>query len=596
MKNKMSFIAAAVTAVMSSTAFAADDTIRVVVSSYTDTSVNKSSGLVSQASINGVSDVCVDSPNFETQWCVPGAVAKSNSVTSQSYSASEASSSKTLKTSIVELNTYGYSKEDVLAALRATGKFDEVVVDVEVKSTYTYSENEPLKSLLDEVFDSAENEASGANVYGANAIIGTPTGDNLDFLVMDSGFFDNSDVPFLEGSGRSFVTRDENVPSDNHQPMEDETFSSCGYHGLSVAGIAGATINNGIGTDGVTNAINLHPIRVMDCGDGYLTDIARALAWADNDEFDLFGDENLDVTPYEGGVGIINLSIAGYTGSEGESGGCPIYVQERIDNLVDNGWIITVSAGNSSSDVMDYAPANCDSVVAVAATDWTGDLASFSNYGEDITISANGENLPSVCEDGVSTCYFSGTSASAPLVGAIMAMVKQHTGIDARSLEMLLKVTSTSRNFGDDCASFDCGAGMVNAEELTIAAQKLVAGELNTIAFALNEGDNCEQVWFVENFGDSANLCELYSVKFLGGYTQTEYTYQLVYTDSGLDIQDEANQTLVGEYSQGNVMLKDLDIDGFDYGFKICENGTCGEVFEMNTSAAAESERPTACE
>jgi serine protease len=594
--KKISFIATVVTALLSApTAFAADEKVRLVVSSYKNTT--SESGVLSSASVSTTStnsNVCISSPNMETEWCVPGDVVKTNTMTTQSYKANKA-----LQSAVVELDSYGYSASEIAATLRSTGQFDEVVEDIVVKSAYTFTQYDPLKSLLDSYMGAPSDEASGSNIYAAYELIGTPTGDNIDVLVFDSGFFEHDDMNYSVGGGRSFVTRNGGVPSDNYSPDPEQTRSECGQHGLAVASIIGGTINNASGTDGITNAANIHPIRVMECDLGYASDIARGLSWASGEEFDAFGDEESNASPYEGNVGVINISIAGYTGAlseDGISGGCPLYLQDSINKASDAGWTIQISAGNDNTNANEYAPANCENVVTVGATDWDGDKAYFSNYGDNVDIVASGAELPVACDENGDMCLFSGTSGSSPVVAGIMAMVMQDTGIDGKTLEMLLKVTATKRNFGDECATYGCGAGLANAKSLLAAARDYMDGKLNTISFALNEGDDCEQAWFVDYFGDAASLCELYSVKFFGGNTLSNATYKLFHVSEGSDLNDEVNQTLVGEYTKGQVMLTDLVIDGYDFGFKICEDGECGDVFELNTTAASESERPKSCQ
>ena len=54
------------------------------------------------------------------------------------------------------------------------------------------------------------------------------------------------------------------------------------------------------------------------------------------------------------------------------------------------GAVVVVAAGNSNSDVSGEDPANCNGVIAVAATNKSGSLASYSNHGSLIKISTRG--------------------------------------------------------------------------------------------------------------------------------------------------------------------------------------------------------------
>lgn len=585
-KMKMTLMAAALTTITAS-AMAKSDTVRLVVSSYK----NVEYGYTTQASVSD--NVCVMSPGADVQWCVPGTVAKRSGLATQA-----SASKRMLKTEVVELDGYGYDAKDIAKFLRETGRFDEVVVDVPVRHAYTFTETEPTKSYQDRYFGSSSDFASGSNIYGAAAMIGEPSGEKLDVLVLDSSFYDIDDVVYHPGSGRSFVTADDETPNDDYRPRSVE---GCDGHGVAVAGIIGGTINNGAGGDGVTNAVNLHPIRVMNCGSGYLSDISRALKWANGDSENLFYGDMSDASPYQGNVGVINISITGYTGSE-ESGdeapaGCPIYMQEAIDSLKASGWNVVVAAGNNYGEqARDYSPANCDGVISVAALDSDGDKANFSNQGE-VSVAAHGTSLVSSCDENSDDyCLFSGTSAASPFVAGIMAMVKQHTNIEADILDLLTKATASKANFGSECAENGCGNGLVNAKALLEAAVKNDSGELNTISFALNEGGDCDAAWFRDHFGGVARLCEMYSVKFVGGFDQDDAVYRLFSAPAGLDMSDPANQTLIGEFEKGHVMLQDLQIEGNQFGMQICSDGLCGDVFEMNSTEAQLENQPVACQ
>lgn len=567
------------------TAVAKESGVRLVISSYVDT--NKAH----TASVNS-EPLCVATPDNNNQWCMEEITRKTHGLATQATL-----SSRQLKTQVVTLDSYGYSPQQVAQSLRETGKFDEVVADVKVNHARLYTQEDPIKSIQDKYFGSPEISPSGSDVYGASVLIGEPHGESIDVLVMDSSFYDTDDVEYLPGSGRSFVTSNGEIPNDDYHPT---TTDGCNGHGLSVAGVIGGSINNGKGGDGVTNAVNLHPIRVMQCGEGYLSDISRALRWANGNSENIYIGDVSEASPYEGNVGIINISITGYTGSI-ESGddysGCPIFMQESIDSLVEAGWTIVVAAGNDfGEDIRDYSPANCDGVISVGALDASGDKAPFSNIGDELTVSAHGTLLATSCDAHYDAyCEFSGTSAASPLVAGILAMVRQHTDIDNKTLESLLKLTATSDNFGPDCQEQGCGAGLINAKALLQAVTQSQEGTLNTISFALGKESECEQSWFLDHFGSLARMCEMYTVKMLGGYKKDNATYRLLSVPEGNALSDSAVQTIIGDFSHSEFMLEGLDITGNDFGFQVCQDGDCGEVYEINTYDAEENMRPISC-
>jgi subtilisin family serine protease len=80
------------------------------------------------------------------------------------------------------------------------------------------------------------------------------------------------------------------------------------------------------------------------------------------------------------------------------------------------------SVGNESTDAAGLYPAECPLVMAVAATDFDDHLASFSNYGSVVTISAPGAYVISTAPGGRYAMAW-GTSFSAPIVSGSIALV-----------------------------------------------------------------------------------------------------------------------------------------------------------------------------
>ncbi len=62
-----------------------------------------------------------------------------------------------------------------------------------------------------------------------------------------------------------------------------------------------------------------------------------------------------------------------------------------------------MAAGNSSANVSTALPANCNNVIAVAATTTAGARASYSNFGAGIDVSAPGSGILSTLNSGTTT-------------------------------------------------------------------------------------------------------------------------------------------------------------------------------------------------
>ena len=134
----------------------------------------------------------------------------------------------------------------------------------------------------------------------------------------------------------------------------------------------------------------------------------------------------------------------------------PLY--EAIE---DSGMLFVVAAGNNGQDLDNVSrpsiPASFDlpNILSVAAVDNTGQLASFSNYGEtSVDVAAPGVDIASTFPDydGNDAGYYwlSGTSMAAPHVSAIAALVGSQapTLLDTPT-DLKKRILDTAKNVGD---------------------------------------------------------------------------------------------------------------------------------------------------
>jgi len=124
------------------------------------------------------------------------------------------------------------------------------------------------------------------------------------------------------------------------------------------------------------------------------------------------------------------------------------FITPLMKSLREKGRIITVAAGNNSSDVDEDSGSNLlmhfvnkdiyeevdgvrrsfrlDNIVAVAACDQNGQLASFSNYGRHkVLLAASGVHIQSCTKEPNLFGRMSGTSQAAPQVAATLAMMME---------------------------------------------------------------------------------------------------------------------------------------------------------------------------
>ncbi|MGP9833539.1 S8 family peptidase [Marinobacter sp. NSM] len=248
--------------------------------------------------------------------------------------------------------------------------------------------------------------------------------------VLDSGFYNIRDLNYQTGFN---LASPEGLSS---MFLEPEINPVCdGAHGTAVTAVMAAIANNNTGITGIV-APNVVAARVLSCNDqgqvaGSLADTALGIRW-------LAGDPSIDGVPaLPAPVDIINASL----GSEGVPE-CPFFLQEAIDYAHSRGVLVVVAAGNSSTDASTFTPANCANVLTVAAVQADGQLAEFSNTGDNVDLAALGVRVTSLDQRG-RLIAVSGTSFASPLVAGIAALLKQqNAALEPAALAEHLTVTA----------------------------------------------------------------------------------------------------------------------------------------------------------
>lgn len=172
-------------------------------------------------------------------------------------------------------------------------------------------------------------------------------------------------------------------------------------HGTAVAGLLTASTDNGIGIASLSqNRVQVMSLRVFDGSYTTLDVIVKAVYFAVNN-----------------GAQIINMSLSGPNFSQSLS--------DAIAYAETRGVTIVTTAGNTGSNIDTYpvypAAYQYSNVIAVAATDRAGRLASFSSYGPaTVDIAAPGVSIYTTMVGNVYGAL-SGTSFSAPIVASYLA-------------------------------------------------------------------------------------------------------------------------------------------------------------------------------
>ena len=187
--------------------------------------------------------------------------------------------------------------------------------------------------------------------------------------------------------GWDFVNND-NLPQDDH------------WHGSHVGGIAAAETDNLIGIAGVSWGAKLMPLKACNFGgDCYFSDAANAVTYA-----------------VDNGSKVVNMSF----GSSAPSS----VIEESVKYASNLGCILISSVGNENTAV--FYPAKYQEVLGIAAADNTDKRWSYSNYGNEVDITAPGVSIVStVLNDttGYEYAPATGTSMSAPHISGVVSLI-----------------------------------------------------------------------------------------------------------------------------------------------------------------------------
>ncbi len=310
-----------------------------------------------------------------------------------------------------------------------------------------------------------------------------------------AGVLPGYDFVSTDPGGTSFVANDtdgrDNDPSDPgdwatsadvldpNTPCTDVADSS--WHGTHVAGIIGATAQNGIGIAGINWTSRILPVRVLGRCGGYASDIADGIRWA--------AGITVGGVPNPNPAKVLNISL----GATAPCSATPT-IQSAITDAVAAGAAVVVAAGNEDTDVANASPASCTGVITVAATTRTGARAYYSNVGSLVEIAAPGgaqsaandpNGILSTVNPGMTTptagsAYglYQGTSMAAPAVtGVVSLMLSANPALTPTQITSQLR--ASARAFpvgtGDDCTTDLCGAGIVDAATVVAAVRHTIS-------------------------------------------------------------------------------------------------------------------------
>lgn len=259
--------------------------------------------------------------------------------------------------------------------------FEVKIAEEEIASPYSVQSGTSLDAWGLDRIDSQKWDLNDSYTYNSD-------GTGVTAYIVDSG---------IKSSHIEFTGR---IPKGFDTVLDGNGYEDCMGHGTHVAGTIGGT------QYGVAKNVALVPVRVFGCdGGASSTSIYAGMDWIKAN--------------HSGGPAVVNLSL----GSDGVSDAWR-YI---VDDMVQNGFVMVIAAGNSSIEACKASPAFVPSAITVGASNGFDSFASFSNYGACVDLVAPGE--------GIMSSYIGSNAAVAALSGTSMA-TPHVTGAIARLLQV----------------------------------------------------------------------------------------------------------------------------------------------------------------
>ena len=310
-----------------------------------------------------------------------------------------------------------------------------------MKFTTGKTKGQPLPSSYASLSDKDEDNVEGYAANGADVVIGS----------IDTGV----DLDHPELVGRTIAGKD--WYNNDNDPSDDQG------HGTHTTGTMAGTNVGVAGVSGAAGHVKVYVQKVCGrrgCPTAAIVSAIRAAA-----------DYNTVVGTGNGTMVAMNLSLGGSSESQAE--------KDAIAYAKSKNVVVIASAGNDGTSTVS-CPACDPNAISVASTTWQDKLASYSNSGSGLDISAPGgqcysNTSPEGCiysaylNGGYS--WLQGTSMAAPQVTGAAAIVASVTGLRGTALRD--RLIGTVDNIGS-AASF--GAGRLNAYR-AVTNSSLPAGQ-----------------------------------------------------------------------------------------------------------------------
>lgn len=308
-------------------------------------------------------------------------------------------------------------QQDAIQTLKEDPRVESVEPDRLVSPLAAAASNEPMFTLQ-WALNSSHMDAPEAWDYGVSGA-GQTVG------IVDTGYSSHPELKAPVAQYDFVSTTDYSLDGDGRDSNASDPGLQGGmtnWHGTFVNGQIAAKVND-YGVTGLAHGAEVVHARALGYkGRGYESDIADAITWA-------AGGDVSGVPKNTHPATVINASLA-YLSPK-----CEGAVADAMNYAINKNIPVVVAAGNAAADANYYTPANCYRAIVVGATNTSGSLAFYSNYGSMLDVVAPGGDYTNPIYSTTNTGDSSvgaptfgtkiGTSMAAPYVTATVALMKQ---------------------------------------------------------------------------------------------------------------------------------------------------------------------------
>lgn len=410
-------------------------------------------------------------------------------------------------------------KHDTLKVVHVKGTAKEIEKILNMEHIVYVELDQPLILLADTI-------PFGVNQTGAPTVWNTTTGSGVKVAILDTGIASHPDLNIAGGYS---------VVGSNYTDYQG--------HGTAVAGVVAATINDD-GLVGVSPDVDLYAVKIMEGQNGNLSNAIAGLDWA-----------------LENNMRIVIMSF-------GQEEYSQIF-RDALNQAYQQGILLIAATGNDGENRVLY-PAAYSTVIAVGAVDEQDDRASFSNYGPELELVAQGVNISTTTLNG-GYVVVSGTSVAAPHVAGVVALLLAVNG-SLTNEQLRAKLDANALDLGAAGKDDEYGYGLVHVN-LTFSTYNVTPLNYHYEIFNITDYDlpNETRVFWLNGTGT------IDDVNFSPGYYQVNRTFNGLVSSYVLNVSENGvirslyagmnwddEWAFDGSYTDGIVWIGN-DVAGFTY-------------------------------